>query len=361
MLYQNYHLMHHLHPVIPFYRYIRAWNTNREVYLKRSVPIATAWGRELSASEYRAWRQLTQDRADEADCLEPRHPSRFHWLRIDKILALTEESVLVTFEVPERLAETFRFAAGQHLTVRATVNGRELQRTYSICTTSTSGELRIAVKRLDGGLFSTYVNTTLRPGDLLEVLPPAGGFTLTPDTRRPHRYVAIAAGSGITPIISMLATALTAEENSRATLLYINRLGTSTMFAAELTMLSWQFEGRLHIVHFRTDAQDPDLHTARSAKLLDPVGAAVATSHERYRHGRLDGTRLRAMLQNRLHPAKIDDWFLCGPADLVDMVRKNLADQDVPDESVHYELFHVDTPPPGAEAVSATVTVDSAT
>ncbi|MDT7727079.1 MAG: hypothetical protein QOI21_3655 [Actinomycetota bacterium] len=355
MLYQNYHLVHHLHPAIPFYRYIKAWNTNREAYLERSVPIATAWGRELSASEYRDWRRLIQDCPEQTNHPEPRRSARFHWLRVDEVRTLTDESVLVTFEVPQRLAETFRFTAGQHLTLKATVNGREVRRTYSICAAAASGELRIAVKRLDGGLFSTYLNTTLRPGDLLEVLPPAGGFTLTPDTRRPHRYVAIAAGSGITPIISMLSTALTAEENHRVTLLYINRLGSSTMFAAELTMLSRQFEGRLHIVHFRTDAQDPDLHTTRPAKLLDPVGEVLAISHEHYRRGRLSGTHLRAMLQNRLHPAKIDDWFLCGPADLVDMVRTNLADHDVPDESVHYELFHVDTPRTGA-AVPATLT-----
>jgi ferredoxin-NADP reductase/fatty acid desaturase len=354
MLYQNYHLVHHLHPAIPFYRYIKAWNSNREAYLERAVPIATAWGRELSAAEYRTWRQLTQDCPDQASCPEPRRSTRFHWLRVDEIRPLTEDSVLVTFDVPERLAETFRFSAGQHLTVKATVDGHEVRRTYSICAAADSGELRIAVKRRDGGLFSTHVHTTLRPGDLLEVLPPTGGFTLTPDMRRPHRYVAIAAGSGITPVISMLATALTAEGDSRATLLYVNRVGSSTMFAAELTMLSRQFEGRLHVVHFRTDAQDPDLHTARPAKLLDPVGEALAISHERYRSGRLDGIRLRAMLQNRLHPAKIDDWFLCGPADLVDMVRKNLADQDVPDESVHYELFHVDTPATGAAAAPTT-------
>jgi ferredoxin-NADP reductase/fatty acid desaturase len=359
MLCQNYHLVHHLHPVLPFYRYSKAWNNDREFYLEQAVPIATAWGRELSASEYRDLRRLTQDYATEpGTSLEPRRQTRFQQLRIDEVRTLTEESVVLTFDVPDRLAKTFRFTAGQHLTVKASVNGQEVRRSYSICAPADSGELRIAVKKHDGGLFSTHATTMLRPGDALEVLPPSGGFTLIPDPRRAHHYVAIAAGSGITPIISMLSTALAAEEHSKVTLLYINRAGVSTMFADELTTLSRRFEGRLHIVHFRTDEQDPDLHKARPAKLTDPISEALAISHERYRRGRLDGTRLRALLQNRLHPAKVDDWFLCGPADLVAMVRKTLADHDVREQSVHFELFCVDTPEPGT-GVASRITVDT--
>jgi ferredoxin-NADP reductase/fatty acid desaturase len=351
MLCQNYHLVHHLHPAIPFYRYSRAWNNNREAYLEQAVPIATAWGRDLSASEYRDWRQLTRDYTTEPETSAvPRRQPRFHQLRIDEVRELTAESVVLTFDVPDRLAETFRFAAGQHLTVKTLVNGQETRRTYSICSPADRGELRIAVKKHDGGLFSGHI-ASLRPGDALEVLPPSGGFTLVPGTGRAHHYVAIAAGSGITPIISMVSTALAAEENSRVTLLYVNRLGVSTMFAAELTELSRRFEGRLHIVHFRTDEQDPELHKARPVK-LDPVGEALAISHERYRRGRLDGIRLRAMLQNRLHPAKVDDWFLCGPENLVAMIRKTLADHDVRGQSVHYELFHVDTPESGTGTAS---------
>jgi ferredoxin-NADP reductase/fatty acid desaturase len=352
MLCQNYHLVHHLHPSIPFYRYSKAWRDNREAYLAQAVPIATAWGRELSASEYRDWRQLTQNLATAPKrSPEPRRQARFQQLRIDEVRELTADSVEVSFDVPERLAEVFRFTAGQHLVVRATLNGKEVRRTYSISSPADSGEMRIAVKKREGGLFSAHI-ASLRPGDALDVLPPSGAFTLVPDTERAtHHYVAIAAGAGITPIMSILQTALAADENSRVTLLYVNRLGVSTMFADELTALSRQFDGRLHLVHFRTDEQDPDLHKTKPAR-LDPIGEALAISHERYQRGRLDGRRLRAMLQNRLHPAKVDDWFICGPEDLVTTVRKTLTDHDVSPQAVHYELFHVDTPELGTGTAS---------
>jgi len=346
MLCQNYHLVHHLHPSIPFYRYGKAWRDNREAYLAQAVPIATAWGRELSASEYREWRQLTQNLATAPKrSPEPRRQARFQQLRIDEVRELTADSVELSFDVPDRLAEPFRFAAGQHVIVRATLDGKEVRRAYSISSAADSGDLRIAVKKRETGLLSTHL-ASLRPGDTLDVLPPTGAFTLVPETDRAHHYVTIAAGAGITPIMSILRTALAADENTRVTLLYVNRLGVSTMYADELTELSREFDGRLHLVHFRTDEQDPDLHKAKPLR-LDPVAEALAISHERYQRGRLDGRRLRAMLQNRLHPAKVDDWFICGPEDLVTMVRKTLTDHDVSPQAIHYELFHVDTPGSG--------------
>ncbi len=340
MLSQNYHLVHHLHPAIPFYRYLRAWNDNQEAYLAKNVPITTAWGRELTASEYREWRQLTASFDEEPPPVpQPRQPSRFHRLRVTDVRPLCEGAVSVTFDVPERLRETFRFVPGQHIVIRSTVDGEELRRVYSICSTPDSGTLRIAIKHQPGGVFSTFANTELAAGDVLDVLPPDGAFTLAPEEGRAGRYVALAAGSGITPILSMLTTTLLAEPNSKATLLYINTSGASTMFADELGHLAGQLAGRLHVVHYRTDERDPDLRTPRIEKPFDTVGEALAISHERYQRGRLDGTRLRALLQARLHPAKVDDWFLCGPRDLVDMVRRTLADKDVADENVHFELF----------------------
>ncbi len=339
MLCQNYHLVHHLHPAIPFYRYLRAWKDNRDAYLARDVPIATAWGRELTSSEYREWRQLTGSFDEEPPAPQPRPPSLFHPLRVAEVRPLCEGAVTVTFDVPERLRETFLFTPGQHIVVRAEVDGEEVRRAYSICSTPDSGELRIAIKHQIGGAFSTFATTELAAGDLLEVLPPDGAFTLTPAHGRTGRYVALAAGSGITPILSILTTTLLNEPNSKATLLYINTSGASTMFAAELGALAAKLGGRLHVVHYRTDERDPDLRTQRFEKPFDTVGEALAISYERYQRGRLDGTRLRALLQARLHPAKVDDWFLCGPRELVDMVRRTLADKDVPEENVHFELF----------------------
>ncbi|WP_410658297.1 fatty acid desaturase [Amycolatopsis sp. lyj-112] len=340
MLCQNYHLVHHLHPAIPFYRYLRAWNDNRDAYLAKDVPIATAWGRGLTSSEYREWRQLTGSFDEEPPpAPQPRAPSAFHQLRVADVRPLCEGAVTVNFEVPERLRETFRFTPGQHVVIRAEVDGEEVRRAYSICSTPGSGELRIAIKHQIGGAFSTFATTELEAGDVLDVLPPDGVFTLTPEEGRSGRYVALAAGSGITPVLSILATTLIDEPNSRATLLYINTSGASTMFAEELGALAARLGGRLHVVHYRTDERDPDLRTQRIGKPSDIVGEALAISHERYQRGRLDGTRLRALLQARLHPAKVDDWFLCGPRELVDMARRTLADKDVPEENVHFELF----------------------
>ncbi len=360
MLCQNYHLVHHLHPAIPFYRYLRTWKDNRDAYLARDVPIATPWGRELTSTEYREWRQLTGSFDEEPPAPQPRGPSRFHSLRVAEVRPLCEGAVTVTFDVPERLRETFRFTPGQHLVIRAEVDGEEVRRAYSICSTPDSGILRIAIKHQLGGAFSTFATTELAAGDELDVLPPDGVFTLTPDQGRAGRYVALAAGSGITPILSILTATLENEPNSKATLLYINTSGASTMFADELGGLAARLGGRLHVVHYRTDERDPDLRTHRLEKPFDIVGEALAISHERYQRGRLDSTRLRALLQARLHPAKVDDWFLCGPRDLVDMARRTLADRDVPEEHVHFELFQGALPVRPSRRPGPTLTVTAA-
>ncbi|WP_432845884.1 fatty acid desaturase [Amycolatopsis sp. CA-161197] len=340
MLYQNYHLVHHLHPAIPFYRYVRAWNDNRDAYLAREVPITTAWGRELTAAEYRAWRRLTEC-FEKEPAPEPlrRGPRRFHALRVRSVAPIAQDAVVITFDVPAELAETFRHVPGQHVVVRTTVDGTVVRRTYSVCSPAGSTSLQIAVKRRGGGTFSSFATSRLKPGDVLEVLPPSGGFTLSPCPDRSAHYVLLAAGSGITPVLSILSSALRAEAHSRATLLYVNTSGATTMFADEISTLAREWAGRLHVVHFRTDERDPDLHAHRPVRHFDTVGEALAISHERYRSGRLDATRLRALLQNRLHPAKVDQWFLCGPRGLLDMARRTLHEAYVPDEDVQFELF----------------------
>ncbi|WP_158880653.1 fatty acid desaturase [Amycolatopsis anabasis] len=341
MLSQNYHLVHHLHPAVPFYRYRTAWRVNRETYLARNVPITTAWGRDLSADEYRAWRRLGEPCAERktVTAAEPVRRREFHRLAVAAIDPLTEEAVAVTFAVPAGLRETFRFVPGQHVTIRSTVDEREVRRNYSICSPAPADTLRIAVKRRDCGRFSIHANTCLRPGDTLEVRPPSGRFVLAPEPGRTRHYVGLAAGIGITPILSMLTGALTVEAQSRFTLLYVNRCGASTMFADELTALARRFEGRLTVLHYRTDERDPDLHPPRTSRPLDTIAEALAISFEEHHRGRLDARRFHALLGSRLHPAKVDDWFLCGPPPLVDAARDLLLEHDVPDESVHCELF----------------------
>ncbi|QRP48290.1 fatty acid desaturase [Amycolatopsis sp. FDAARGOS 1241] len=357
MLYQNYHLVHHLHPAIPFYRYLRAWNDNRDAYLAREVAITTAWGRELTPAEYRTWRRLTGCFEEPpAPAPEPRGLRRFHSLRVAAVQPVAQDAVAITFDVPPELRETFRHVPGQHVVIRTAVGGSAVRRTYSICSPAGADSLRIAVKRRDGGTFSPYATTQLKPGDELDLLPPSGGFTLAPEPRRSAHYVALAAGSGITPVLSILSSALRDEPHSRATLLYVNTSGATTMFADEISALAGEWAGRLHVVHFRTDERDPDLHAHRPVRHFDTVGEALAISHERYRNGRLDGTRLRALLQNRLHPAKVDQWFLCGPRGLLEMARRTLAEAYVPDEDVSFELF-AGAPARGRTGASAALAV----
>ena len=161
-----------------------------------------------------------------------------------------------------------------------------------------------------------------------------------------------------------MVSALNAEPHSRATLLYVNTSGATTLFADEISVLARRYEGRLHVVHYRTDERDPDLHKHRPVRHFDTVGEALAISHERYQRGRLDATRLRALLQGRLHPAKVDEWFVCTPRGLLDVVRRTLADADVPDENVHFELFRGAPRPYGQDvgiAAALSVTVGGVT
>jgi ferredoxin-NADP reductase/fatty acid desaturase len=321
MLYQNYHLVHHLHPAIPFYRYVKAWQRNEAAYLDRDVPITTAFGRELTTSEYRAWRRLTDSfHADDA----AGGTADFQPLTVAEVRPLTPDSVSITFEIPETLRTRFRFTPGQHLTLRSTVDGTEVRRTYSLCTSATSDLVRIAVKRIEGGALSTHLTQRLAPGDVLEVLPPSGRFTLEPDARTARHHVGIAAGSGITPIISMLSTALTVSEDSRFTLFYGNRTAESTMFRDELEMLARHFEGRLRIVHFRSGE----------------AGAEPGTGFERVVPGRIDAAGLAGLLRDDLAPADVDGWFVCGPQALVEDTRAVLGRHGVAPEAVHVELFH---------------------
>jgi ferredoxin-NADP reductase/fatty acid desaturase len=324
MLYQNYHSVHHLHPAIPFYRYVQAWRRNAAVYLERNVPLATMWGRELTPSEYLAWRGLTHAfRTDETR--EPGAPAGradFHRLTVSEVRPLAPDAVSITFDIPRHLRETFQFTAGQHLVLRTILDGAELRRTYSICAAATSGVVRIGVRHLADGRVSGLLNTRVRVGDVLEVGPPAGRFTLVPKAGSTRHYAGIAAGSGITPIISMLATALTVEPDSRFTLLYANRTADTTMFRDELKMLQRQFEGRLSLIEYRDREQvdEPDV---------------VA--------GPITPDSLTALLTGELPPYAVDGWYMCGPEPMLDMVRTVLGDCGVSPGKIHYELFRAAT------------------
>jgi ring-1,2-phenylacetyl-CoA epoxidase subunit PaaE len=255
-----------------------------------------------------------------------RRRPQFHPLTVAAVDRLTEDAVSVAFEVPPGLREVFAFQAGQHLTVRRRCDGEDVRRSYSICSTPAqlaAGVLRIGVRLVPGGAFSAFATSALRTGDTVDVLPPLGHFTTALDPARRRHYLAVAAGSGITPVLCLVATALSTEPASRFTVLYGNRYARSVMFTEELSDLKDRYPTRLHLVHVLS--REP-----RDATLLS---------------GRLDADRLRALLDTLVDGSTVDEWFLCGPYGMVTDARAVLTERGVPDKAVHTELFHVDDTP----------------
>jgi len=247
----------------------------------------------------------------------------FHPLRVASVEPLTDDSVTIRFDVPAELAEDYAFSHGQHLTIRTELAGDDVRRNYSICSPAGSGVLRVAVKRLPGGAFSEHALDVLRPGDVLDVMTPSGRFFTELDPANRKHYACVAAGSGITPILSIVATALATEPRSSVTLVYANRTHTSVMFLEELEDLKDSYPDRFQLVHVLSrEPQEVELFS-----------------------GRLDADRMARILAGILPPDTVDEWFLCGPFDLVSDLRKLLISERVPRRAVHAEIFHVE---PGA-------------
>ena len=260
----------------------------------------------------------------------------FHELTVSAVDHLTEDSVAVTFAVPEELSETFAFQPGQHLTLRRVVDGEDLRRTYSVCASAVTGPLRVAVKQIEGGVFSTWVLDAVRPDDVLEVMPPAGSFGPRPSADRQRSYGLIAAGSGITPMVSIAATVLEVECRSEVVLLFGNRTSRDVMFLEELSDLKDRFPTRLQVVHVLSREE-------QESELLS---------------GRLDRERLGRIFESLVPVGSVDEWYLCGPFDLGMGAREVLAAAGA--TAVHVELFHAEAPPPrparaAAEAGESTV------
>ncbi len=258
---------------------------------------------------------------------ERRH-AVFHPLRVAEIDRLTDDSVAITFDVPEELRDAYRFTPGQHVTIQCDLGGSGVRRNYSICSPASSGRLRIGVKQLPDGAFSCYAAERLRPGDVLDVMTPTGRFCTRLDPANAKHYVAIAAGSGITPVLSVVATTLQAEPRSQVTLLYGNRTTSSIMFGEELQDLKNSYPERFCLLNFLSREQ-------QQAGLLS---------------GRIDRQRLTRLLDTLLPPADVDEWFICGPFDMVRDAQLALAGCGVPGERIHQELFHVGALPPAAPA-----------
>jgi ring-1,2-phenylacetyl-CoA epoxidase subunit PaaE len=248
---------------------------------------------------------------------------QFHELTVARVDRLCDDAAAVTFDVPGELAEDYAFEPGQSLTLRRVVSGRDERRSYSIC--APAGQpLRIGVREVPGGALSGWLINDVRPGDRIEVQPPSGSFTA--DLTRPGRHVLIAAGSGITPVLSIAASAL-AESGSEAMLLYGNRRAESVMFADEIADLKDSYPDRLQLVHVLSrEPQEVELFS-----------------------GRLDAGRLRRMLPALCDVAGTDHWWLCGPYGMVSDAMAVLSELGVPSDRVHRELFYVEDVPPEQE------------
>lgn len=242
--------------------------------------------------------------------------SKFHKLKISDIRRETPDAVSIAFEVPGELRSEYGFNQGQYLTLRATINGEEVRRSYSIC--SARGEApRVAIKRVNGGLFSNFANDVLKAGDELDVMPPMGKFYVPIDPAASRHYMLFASGSGITPIISIVKTVLREEPQSRVTLLYGNRSFSSIIFRDELEDLKDRYLGRLRLFHV----------LSREKSELDLFS------------GRIDASKCDSFFSALADLSDFDEFFICGPEPMILSVQEFLESKNIPREKVHFELF----------------------
>ena len=254
----------------------------------------------------------------------------FHALRVARVERLCDDAVAVTFDVPVGLEETFAFRPGQYLTLRLRTDAGEERRSYSIC--APAGALpRVGVRRVDTGLFSEWLVDRLAADDEIEVAPPSGSFT--PDLAVAAHHGLIAAGSGITPVLSIAASVLAAHPDTRVTLIYGNHRTDTVMFTEDLADLKNVYGPRLHLVHVLS---------------REPMEAEILT-------GRLDTARIRTLLTTLVDAHGVDQWWLCGPLGLTDAATEVLTGLGVERRRVHRELFYVDEPPPERHRADAEV------
>ncbi|QNA44874.1 1,2-phenylacetyl-CoA epoxidase subunit PaaE [Lacibacter sediminis] len=241
----------------------------------------------------------------------------FHELRVKEVKKETSDCVSVLFDVPETLKEAFEFTQGQSLTMRSTINGEEVRRTYSICSSPLEHQLKVAIKKVDGGLFSSFANEQLKKNDMLEVMTPIGRFYTTLDTSNRKNYVAFAAGSGITPLLSIIKTTLVIEPDSTFTLVYGNKTRSSIIFFEELEGLKNKYINRFNLIHMLSrEKTDADLN-----------------------FGRITKDKCSDLFSKLLDVKTVDEFFICGPEEMIFSVKDFLESNGVSDKKIHFELF----------------------
>ncbi len=247
--------------------------------------------------------------------------SQFHKLSIKDIQKETDKAVSITFDVPQDLKKTFAFKAGQYITLKTNINNNEVRRDYSLCSSPKSDLLKIAVKEVKDGTFSAYANNNLQIGDVLEVAPPKGRFVFIPNKNASRTIAAFAAGSGITPVLSIIKCVLEEEPNSKIVLVYGNKTTKDTMFLNELLELQHNYNHRFSIKFVFSQAKEDD---------------AI--------FGRIEKSTVNLIVKNEYKHISIDAFYLCGPEGMIHTIKDVLTEHHIADDSIHYELFKAAKP-----------------
>jgi len=243
--------------------------------------------------------------------------AQFYEIQVKDVYKETSDCTVVSFNVPENLKKDFTYTQGQHLTLKRDIQGEDVRRSYSLCSSPVDDEWRVAVKQIPAGKFSTYVNEELQSGDMLEIMKPSGEFGVHVDANVAKNYIVFAAGSGITPILSMIKTHLALEPNSTFKLFYLNKNAKSIIFKEELEQLRNRYFGRLQIYYFLTREQ-------RDIPLFN---------------GRFDVEKIQELTRSFIDVPDTDECFICGPEQMIFMIRDELQKAGLPKENIHYELF----------------------
>lgn len=246
--------------------------------------------------------------------------SKFNILTVKEVHNETPNAVSILFDIPQSLQENYTFVAGQYVNIKYQYEGKEIRRAYSICSSPKSGELRVAVKKVPNGAFSEFANTTLKPGDTLEVQIPEGRFTLEPNAKATNNYVAFVAGSGITPVMSILKTVLEQEPNSTFVLVYGNKTIEETIFHKEIHELQQNYINRLFVHFVYSQARE-----------------------EESVFGRIEKSTVNFVLNNKHKEKEFERYFLCGPENMIDTVSEILKERNVKEKQISFEIFTPNT------------------
>lgn len=243
--------------------------------------------------------------------------AKFHSVKVADIYKTTKDCSVITFEIPSILKQEFQFIQGQYITIKATINGKEERRSYSLCSSPLDNSWQVAVKKITDGVFSTFVNDQLKKDDAIEIMTPNGNFFVSVSQNSKKNYIAFAAGSGITPVLSIIKTHLAAEPRCTFKLFYLNRSVKSIIFKEELEQLKNRYFDRFEIFHFLTKEN-------RNIELLN---------------GRFTKDKLQILTNKIIDIPNTDDCFICGPEEMIPLLRDELTAAGLPKEKIHFELF----------------------